>query len=102
MFLDTLPNGANVRTLAGAATADAALPAPTSLLSLIGHTPMVELQGFECGPCRLFLKLESQNPGGSLKDRIALSMIEAAEREGLLTPGDTIVEATSGNTGLAL
>ena len=51
---------------------------------------------------RLFAKLESQNPGGSIKDRIAVSMIDAAEREGVLRPGGTIVEATAGNTGLAL
>lgn len=72
------------------------------LLSLIGHTPVVELCGFDTGRCRLFVKLETQNPGGSIKDRIALSMIEAAEHNGILTPGDTIVEATSGNTGLGL
>jgi len=73
-----------------------------SLLDLIGRTPMVEVTKLDTGPCRLFLKLESQNPGGSIKDRIAVSMIEAAEREGFLKPGGTIVEATAGNTGLAL
>jgi len=73
-----------------------------SLLDLIGKTPMVEVTRIDTGPCRLFLKLEAQNPGGSIKDRIALSMIEAAEREGWLKPGGTIVEATAGNTGLAL
>lgn len=52
--------------------------------------------------CELYLKLESQNPGGSIKDRIALSMIEAAEWDGLIKPGDTLVEATAGNTGLGL
>ena len=79
------------------------LTGPTgSLLDLIGKTPMVEVTRIDTGPCRLFLKLESQNPGGSIKDRIALSMIEAAEREGFLKPGGTIVEATAGNTGLAL
>jgi cystathionine beta-synthase len=57
---------------------------------------------FDTGPCKLFLKLESQNPGGSIKDRIGLSMIEAAERDGKLKPGGTIVEATAGNTGLGL
>jgi cystathionine beta-synthase len=72
------------------------------LLSLVGGTPIVELQGFDTGLCRLFLKLESQNPTGSIKDRIALSMVHAAAAEGILAPGDTIVEATSGNTGLAL
>ncbi|TIX34389.1 MAG: pyridoxal-phosphate dependent enzyme, partial [Mesorhizobium sp.] len=54
------------------------------------------------GKCRLFIKLESQNPGGSIKDRIALSMIAAAEKQGRLKPGGTIVEATAGNTGLGL
>ncbi|HYC69079.1 cystathionine beta-synthase [Brevundimonas sp.] len=79
------------------------LTGPTgSLLDLIGKTPMVEVTKIDTGPCRLFLKLESQNPGGSIKDRIALSMIAAAEREGFLKPGGTIVEATAGNTGLAL
>jgi cystathionine beta-synthase len=79
------------------------LSAPSgSLLDLIGNTPMVEARRLDTGPCRLLLKLESQNPGGSIKDRIAVSMIAAAEREGYLKPGGTIVEATAGNTGLAL
>ena len=79
------------------------LSAPAgSLLDLIGLTPMVEVKNIDTGPCRLFLKLEAQNPGGSIKDRIALSMIAAAEKEGFLKPGGTIVEATAGNTGLAL
>jgi len=78
-------------------------PRPSrSALDLIGHTPVVEVTRIDTGPCRLFLKLESQNPGGSIKDRIALEMIEVAEREGWLKPGGTIVEATAGNTGLAL
>ncbi len=79
------------------------LSGPTgSLLDLIGKTPMVEVTKIDTGPCRLFLKLEAQNPGGSIKDRIAVSMIAAAEAEGFLKPGGTIVEATAGNTGLAL
>ena len=79
------------------------LSGPTgSLLDLIGKTPMVEVTRIDTGPCRLFLKLEAQNPGGSIKDRIAVSMIAAAEAEGFLKPGGTIVEATAGNTGLAL
>ncbi len=79
------------------------LAGPTaSLLDLIGKTPMVEVSRMDTGRCRLFLKMESQNPGGSIKDRIALSMIAAAEKEGWLKPGGTIVEATAGNTGLAL
>jgi cystathionine beta-synthase len=82
--------------------ASVAVSRATEMLSLIGNTPVVELRGFSTGPCRLFVKLETQNPGGSIKDRIALSMIDAAEEEGILAPGDTIVEATSGNTGLGL
>ena len=79
------------------------LPRPVgSALDLIGHTPMLELHGFDTGPCRLFLKLENMNPGGSIKDRIALTMIEAAERDGRLKPGGVIIEATAGNTGLGL
>jgi len=72
------------------------------LLELIGNTPLVRLSHLDTGPCELYAKLESQNPGGSIKDRIALSMIDAAERDGTLQPGGTIVEATAGNTGLAL
>lgn len=77
-------------------------PQPTDILSIIGNTPMVEVKSFDTGPCRLFLKLENQNPGGSIKDRIALSMIEAAEKSGKLKPGGTLIEATAGNTGLGL
>ncbi|HEY3697444.1 cystathionine beta-synthase [Phenylobacterium sp.] len=77
-------------------------PPARSALDLIGRTPMLELTGFDAGPCRLFVKLESANPGGSIKDRIARSMIEAAEADGSLGPGGTIVEATAGNTGLGL
>lgn len=77
-------------------------PMPTSVLAMIGHTPMVELTHFDTGPCQLFVKLENQNPGGSIKDRIALSMIEAAEKSGELKPGGTVMEATAGNTGLGL
>jgi cystathionine beta-synthase len=77
-----------------------------SILATIGNTPLLELTKFELGRCRLFVKLENQNPTGSIKDRIGLSMIEAAEREGLLKPGGdppyTIIEATAGNTGLGL
>src|SRR6187401_775790 len=79
-----------------------ALRTYSSALELIGNTPMLELKRFDTGPCRLFVKLENQNPGGSIKDRIALSMIEAAERSGALRPGGVIVEATAGNTGLGL
>lgn len=72
------------------------------IIDLIGHTPMVRLTRFDTGPCELYVKLESHNPGGSIKDRIALRMIEAAEQSGKLKPGGTIVEATAGNTGLGL
>ena len=74
-----------------------------SILDLIGHTPLVQLQCVPgAGGARVLGKLESRNPGGSVKDRIALAMIEAAEQEGQLKPGDTIVEPTSGNTGIGL
>src|SRR5215813_6304285 len=73
-----------------------------SLIDLIGRTPVVEIKNIDTGPCRLFLKLESQNPGGSIKDRIGRSIIQAAENDGKLAPGGTIVEATAGNTGLGL
>jgi cystathionine beta-synthase len=73
-----------------------------ALFTLIGKTPLVEVTRLDTGPCQLFLKLESQNPGGSIKDRIGLAMIEAAEADGLLKPGGTIIEATAGNTGLGL
>src|SRR3954463_12640808 len=72
------------------------------LLPRIGRTPLVELTKFDTGPCKLYVKLESQNPGGSIKDRIGLAMIEAAERAGAIGPGSTRVEATAGNTGLGL
>jgi cystathionine beta-synthase len=69
---------------------------------LIGHTPLVELRAFDIGPCRLFMKLENCNPGGSIKDRIGRSMIDAAEQSGAIGPGSILVEATAGNTGLGL
>ncbi|HEX5767462.1 MAG TPA: cysteine synthase family protein, partial [Burkholderiales bacterium] len=73
-----------------------------NVLDLIGNTPMIEVQRLDAGRCRLFLKLENHNPGGSIKDRVALAMIEAAERDGRLSPGGLLVEATAGNTGLGL
>lgn len=73
-----------------------------SILDLVGNTPIVRVTHFDTGPCELYLKLESQNPGGSIKDRIARTMIDAAEKSGALKPGGTIVEATAGNTGLGL
>ncbi len=74
----------------------------SNVLDMVGRTPMLEVTRFDTGPCRLFLKLELLNPGGSIKDRIGITMIEEAERRGELGPGDTIVEATAGNTGIAL
>ena len=71
-------------------------------LELIGSTPIVRVNHLDTGPCELYLKLESSNPGGSIKDRIALKMIEEAEKRGDLKPGATIVEGTAGNTGLGL
>ena len=79
-----------------------ALQAYPDVLSLIGNTPLVATSGLDTGACKLFLKLESQNPSGSIKDRVGLYMIEAAEREGRIKPGATLVEATAGNTGLGL
>jgi cysteine synthase A len=74
-----------------------------SVLDLVGNTPMVRLRRIvPAGAAEVVGKVESLNPAGSVKDRIALSMIEAAEREGKLKPGDTIVEPTSGNTGIGL
>ncbi len=77
----------------------------SSQLELVGHTPLVEVQRVVARRslrARLLVKLESYNPAGSVKDRTALAMIEAAERDGILRPGSTIVEATSGNTGVGL
>jgi cystathionine beta-synthase len=73
-----------------------------NVLEMIGNTPMLRLQRLDTGPCELWVKMENLNPGASIKDRIAVRMIEEAERSGKLKPGGTIVEATAGNTGLAL
>ncbi len=74
-----------------------------SVLELIGHTPMVDVSSLSPNPdVRILAKLESQNPFGSVKDRIAKSMIEEAEKLGHLLPGQTIIEPSSGNTGIAL
>jgi cystathionine beta-synthase len=82
------------------------VPAPPrvvdSVTDLVGSTPMVKVRNIRTGVCDLYLKLESHNPGGSIKDRIALRMIDAAERAGKIGPGATLVEATAGNTGLSL
>lgn len=74
----------------------------SNVLDMVGRTPMLELSKMDTGQCRLFLKLELMNPGGSVKDRIGISMIEEAEKRGDIKPGDTLVEATAGNTGLGL
>ena len=72
------------------------------ITALIGGTPMLRVRNLDTGPCTLLLKLECQNPGNSIKDRIAVSMINRAEEEGRLQPGGTIYEGTAGNTGIAL
>ena len=74
----------------------------SNILDMVGGTPMLEVTHLDTGPCRLFLKLELMNPAGSIKDRIGISMIEQAEKRGDIKPGDTLVEATAGNTGLGL
>lgn len=73
-----------------------------NVLALIGNTPIVRINHLDTGPCELYAKLESANPGGSIKDRIGLVMIEQAEQRGDLKPGATLVEGTAGNTGLGL
>lgn len=73
-----------------------------SITELIGRTPMVEMSGFKGQKARIAVKIEAFNPGGSVKDRIALAMIEDAEQKGILKPGATIIEPTSGNTGVGL
>ncbi|TLZ13792.1 MAG: cysteine synthase family protein, partial [Gammaproteobacteria bacterium] len=77
-------------------------PAHGSVLEMIGNTPLMAVRRVDTGPCQLFLKLENQNPGGSIKDRVGLYLIQAAERAGALEPGGTLIEATAGNTGLGL
>jgi cystathionine beta-synthase len=73
-----------------------------NVLEMIGNTPLMAVRRIDTGPCQLFLKLENQNPGGSIKDRVGLYLIEAAERAGHIKPGGTLIEATAGNTGLGL
>lgn len=73
-----------------------------NLTDLVGHTPLLEIDGIEGIQARLVVKLEMFNPGGSAKDRVALCMIEDAEKRGVLKPGATIIEPTSGNTGVGL
>ena len=73
-----------------------------SLLDLIGGTPILQLKSLDTGPCNLYVKMESNNPGGSIKDRVGLAIIEEAEKSGELQQGGTIIEATAGNTGIGL
>jgi [CysO sulfur-carrier protein]-thiocarboxylate-dependent cysteine synthase len=74
----------------------------SGLLDLVGSTPLVELSRFAPGPVRVYAKLEAENPTGSIKDRVAKAMIEAAEASGELEPGRQLLEPTSGNTGISL
>ena len=74
----------------------------SSAEALIGHTPLLALDRLVPGPCRVLAKLERQNPGGSAKDRVALAMLDEAEKKGLISPGGTVIEPTSGNTGIGL
>ncbi len=99
--------GATTSRLADPASLDLPAGAPgeailPDALALVGGTPVVRLRHVPAGSAEVVCKLEWMNPGGSVKDRIALGMVEAAERDGRLRPGDTIVEATSGNTGFGL
>ena len=74
-----------------------------NILETIGNTPLIKLNNiFKDFPCEVFAKVESFNPGNSVKDRMAVKMIEDAEKSGLIKPGGTIVEGTSGNTGMGL
>ena len=72
-------------------------PVYGNILEMIGNTPMLELSRLDTGPCRLFVKMESMNPGNSIKDRIAVAMVDAAERDGRLKSGGLIIEATAGS-----
>ena len=73
-----------------------------SILDTVGNTPVVRINNIAPPGVELFAKLEAFNPLGSVKDRLALGVIEAAERDGSLKPGQTVIEATSGNTGIGL
>ena len=114
-FVNVYLGGEDVRTLDGLETRVngppssccrrwpvAAKTIAPSLLDLVGNTPLVELSRFAPGPVRVYAKLEGQNPTGSIKDRVAKAMIEAAEASGELEPGRRLLEPTSGNTGISL
>ena len=74
-----------------------------SVQELVGNTPIIEISHIEIpNKCRIFAKLEYMNPGGSVKDRLGLSLIEDAEKNGKLLPGGTIIEPTAGNTGIGV
>ena len=73
-----------------------------SVLDTVGNTPCIRINNLGPKGVRIYVKAEFFNPAGSVKDRLALNIIEAAERDGLLKPGQTVVEATSGNTGIGL
>ncbi len=73
-----------------------------NVLDMVGNTPLLKVTRLDTGPCQLYLKLELMNHGGSIKDRIGISMIEEAEKRGDIRPGDTLIEATAGNTGIGL
>src|SRR5579859_581850 len=95
--------GVKVEPASGRPVESAPGDKPQSILDLVGHTPLVPLNRVARGfPYRILAKLEYLNPGGSVKDRIGPSMVDAAEKKGLLKPGGTIIEATSGNTGVGL
>lgn len=100
-----MTNASSEQAVSGAIQTDGG-PVFHSVLDMVGRTPMLEVTKLDTGPCRLFLKMESQNPAASIKDRIGLSMIEAAERDGRIDPNaaekPVLVEATAGNTGLGL
>ena len=74
----------------------------SNILDMVGNTPLLKINNIDTGICELFVKLENLNPGGSIKDRVGLQMIEDAEKNGFLNKGGTIVECTAGNTGLGL
>jgi len=96
------PEGAAARIDGLPQHADDRMATHDSVLELVGDTPIIRARHLDVGPCTLYLKLESQNPGGSIKDRIGLSMIEAAEKRGDIQPGGTLVEGSAGNTGIGL
>ena len=91
-----MPQDRSIRTTAGRGRLY------DSVLDTIGNTPAIRVNNIEAGGATIYVKAEFFNPGGSVKDRLAVNIIEAAERAGALKPGQTVVEATSGNTGIGL